>query len=507
MHYVYPRKIMSNSQPEEVIQIQPDEEIATIRDRLQWAQASRVILVVPLKNKAMRDKMNLKLLQRTAIDQAMQVALVAHHRDTVRLAKEIGLPVFWTTNSIIGRRNWSGAAKPVFVPDEDGDEVKVIPPTEWSLRHNYRVVRAIVFGVVLLLLTGFAFMLAPSAQITLAPVTQEASVKIEITANPTAKTINSALGQIPAHVEEIQLDGTEQIPPIAKKDVPDARATGTVIFTSKADQAVKIPKGTIVSTSGGVPIRFATTKDADLPARGRVEIEIAAVEPGPNGNVARFTINTAEGPFALAVNVVNQNPAAGGNVKRVPVVSEEDKRRLGEVLTQRLRQEAVTKFQAKLAEGEFVAPESVRVTLDSTTFDKFVDEPTDLLTLSAHATARGTIVDGANANIVAFKQLESKLREGFVLLPTTVQYIPGQVLGVDQDTVRFEITAKGRAAAGIDEANIANSLRGMTIKQAEDWLDENLTLQRDPVVTLKPDWLSLGRLPFFNFRMSVEVVQ
>src|SRR6185436_7859720 len=145
--------------------------------------------------------------------------------------------------------------------------------------------------------------------------------------------------------------------------------------------------------SGGVPIRFQTSNDADIPPRGRADVQVIAVEPGPTGNVAKFAINTAEGSLNQAVNVINANAASGGSVKRAPVVSEEDKRRVEEVLAQRLRQEAVSKFQAALKEDEFVPPETVTVTLDSKTFDKFVDEQADLLTLSAHATAHGLIVN------------------------------------------------------------------------------------------------------------------
>jgi len=64
---------------EQIIQIQADDDIAAIRDRLTWAESSRVVLVISRRNKAMRDKMNLKLIQRAAIDQATTVALVAHH--------------------------------------------------------------------------------------------------------------------------------------------------------------------------------------------------------------------------------------------------------------------------------------------------------------------------------------------------------------------------------------------------------------------------------------------
>lgn len=492
---------------EQIIYLEPDDEIATIRDRIIWAEAPRVVLVVPHRNKAMRDKMNLRLVQRTGVDQAIQVALVAHHRDTVRLAKEIGLPVFWSANGLLGRHNWKGAAAPLFVPDDDGDEVKLIPPSESIVRKDYQLISALVFGIVMLLLGALILLFAPTAQITLTPVSEEVSVALEIIASPSAKNISAPLGQIPARVEELALDGSEQIAPIAKKDVPDARASGTIVFTNKTDQPLRIPKGTFISTSAGVPMRFQTTNDADVAPRGHTEVPISAVDPGPSGNVAKFTINTAEGPFALLVNVINQNATSGGTVKRVPVVSEEDKRRVEEILIQRLRREALSKYQAILQEGEFIAPESVSVRLDSKTYDKFVDEPADLLTLTAHATARGTIVDGSKANIVALRQLGSKLRPGFVLIPKTVEYIPGAVLSVEQDSVRFEIKAKGQATAGIDSTAIADNVRGMTIQQAEAWLNEQLRLRRDPVITIGPDWLKLGRMPFFDFRIHVEVVQ
>src|SRR5205823_4173886 len=112
-------------------------------------------------------------------------------------------------------------------------------------------------------------------------------------------------------------------------------------------------------------------------------------------------INVVEGQFAQALNVINANVASGGTVKRVPVVSDEDKRRLEEVLVQRLRQDAISRFKTTVQENEFVPPESISVTLDSKTFDKFVDEAADQLTLTAHATARGLVINGSNANIVA----------------------------------------------------------------------------------------------------------
>jgi hypothetical protein len=498
---------MTEPLQEQVIHIHADDEIAAIRDQLTWAEAPRVVLVISRRNKAMRDKMNLKLIQRTASDQAMTVALVAHHRDTVRLAEEIGLTVFWTARAPFGLRNWNGGAAPTFVPDEDGDEVKMIAPAEPRMGRRYRILGAVLLALLIFVVVALIFLLAPTGRITLSPVSEQTTAYSIITASIANKTVDSNLRQIPAKVSEIPLEGSEQIVPVAKKDVPDARATGLILFTNKTDQPIHIPRGSFVATSSGVPVRFQSTTDVDLAARGRAETNITAIEPGPNGNVAKFAINVAEGTFALALNVINQNGTSGGTVKRVPVVSDEDKRRVEEVLVQRLRQEAISRFKTALQENEFFPEQSVTVTLESETFDKFVDEAADLLTLSAHATARALIVNGVNANIVAVDQLRTKQRSSFELFPDSIEFQAGAILAADLESASFELTARGRAASAVDRSLIINTVRNMPRNDAEAWLNRHLTLRQPPLIELKSDWLGLDRMPFFSFRIQVDVVQ
>lgn len=496
---------MADDNKEQVIHLDPDDQIGSIRDKIIWADAPRVVLVVPYRNRAMRDKMNLKLVQRTAVDEAVSVALVAFHQDTAKLAREIGLPVFWTKRGLPGMHNWGAAAAPEFVPGDIDGDLKVIAPTEPRVSRAYRIAGAVILAVLVVLIAATSALLMPSAKITLYPVSESASVKTAITASATQKTVNTLLGQIPARIQEIQLGGSEKVVPANKKDVPDARATGIVVFTSKSDQAIKIPKGSIVSTSSGVPIRFSTQTDAELAPRGRAEVTVQAVEAGPGGNVARFTINTAEGPFALAVNVVNSNNMAGGSVKRVPVVAESDKQRAAVLLVQRLRQEALTSFRGMLKEGEFVAPESVSVTLDFPTFDFLVDEPADSLMISANAVGRALIVNGADANIVALERLKTAVRNGFELLPDTIQFVPGELTGTTADSVRFDLTAKGQMATAIDRGVVANEVRGMGAADAAARLSKRLAMRREPMIELRSDVLNMGRLPFFAFRVQVEV--
>ncbi|MBI3731850.1 MAG: baseplate J/gp47 family protein [Chloroflexi bacterium] len=420
------------------------------------------------------------------------------------MAQEVGLAVFpvtWLGKHI---RPWHSVAASTFVPNADGDGLRVVIRHPAIARHHNHLVSVIIMAILILVAAGLTVVVVPSAQVTLSPVTEDVSTKLTILANPAARGISAPLGQIPARIEEMAIEGTESSVPVAKRDVPDARATGQIVATNKTDQPIHLSKGTVVATSSGVPIRFQTTADVDLPSKGRAEVAISAIEPGPTGNVARFTVNAIEGQYSAAVNVVNANPTSGGTVRRVPVVTEEDKRRLEEVLAKRLKQEAISKFQAKVKNQEFVAPDTVSVILDSKTFDKFVDEPADLLTLTAHATARGTFVYGGDANVVALKRLESNLRPGYALLANTVVYTPGAVLGVDQDVLRFELVAAGQSASMVDANLVAMSVRGMTVPEARDWIANQFSLRREPAIALQPDWIDLGRMPLLGFRISIE---
>src|SRR5439155_11837568 len=122
-----------------------------------------------------------------------------------------------------------------------------------------------------------------------------------------------------------------------------------------------------------------------------------------------------------------------------------------------------------------------------------------------NATASGLVINGANANIVALEQLKARQRPGFELLPDSIEFVPGTLLYADPDTASFELTAKGLAASAIDRGLIISKVRNMSRNDAEQWLNQNLTLRRAPIVELKSDWLGLDRMPFFTFRMEVDV--
>ena len=491
------------TQTEHVIEIKDNDEIATIREQMQWTQSPRVILIVPKKNKAMREKVNLRLVQRVAMDQSLELGLVARHRDTVRLARELGIPVFSSVRSGARRGRWNGVL-PRFV--DEGDAVKIVAPRLSRVSRPYQMLGLAILAVLIGVLSAGLVFMAPNATITLAPLKENVAISVEVLANPALK-INSG-SQIPARVEEIPVQGSVAMAPIAKRDVNDKAANGIVQFTNNTEQPLTVPKDTIVVTSAGEPIRFKTHSPLELGPRARGEISVTALVAGPTGNAPQFAINRVEGGLIAAVNVVNPRALSGGTVKKSPYVTAEDKKRLEEQLTRQLRQEAVSLFREKQREQDFIVPESIQVTLETETFDKALDEPTDLLTLTAQGAAKGTIINGANANLVALNELNAKKRANFMLVDETVTYTPGAILSADPDkgSVRFQMRASAQSLFVIERQFVANAVRGLSVAQAEEWIAQRVSLRRPPLVELKSDWFGLKKLPYFAFRIDVVSV-
>ncbi len=496
---------------EQIIYLEADDDIAVIRDRLEWAQARRVLLVIPPRCRALNSLVNLKLLQRHVHNLAMEAALVTRDATVQELAHEVGLPVF----SSLGRAQqvkWYGRGAIEQAPPPPREykgprpREPVWPAWPESPGRGQQILTVAFFSLCLFLFLGAAsLLLVPRARVILKPVSEAVSETLLVQANPEAESINYQTGEIPARVVEVDVEATDHIPTIAKRDAADARATGTVIFINKINELVEIHLGTVVRTSTGTNIRFTTIETATLPAAigGTAEIGIVAVEPGPSGNVDAFMINTIEGPLALQARVVNDKPTGGGNVKQMGVVTQADKDRLKASLLQKLQQEAYNRILDELKEQEFVPPESLVVEIVSETYDKFVDEEADVLGMKMVVKASGTAIGGQDANTLVYRLLEAKVREGYQLTAEGLRFEAGQVVAVEGRKVSFTMNASGFIVPVIEPDVVINAIRGRPVEEAEILLSRRFPLREKPVITVTPDWL--GRVPLLPFNIDVAV--
>jgi hypothetical protein len=146
----------------------------------------------------------------------------------------------------------------------------------------------------------------------------------------------------------------------------------------------------------------------------------------------------------------------------------------------------------------------VELTLLTETYDKFVEEVADSLTLDMRVWARGVAVAEEDVRRLALAALESSLSEGFQLLSREVEFSPGGVAKVGGEQVVFQITVRGQIMMRIDEGEIKEHLTGKSIADAVDYLGRRLELAEEPSLEVLPGWWS--RLPLVPFRISLVVM-
>jgi hypothetical protein len=206
------------------------------------------------------------------------------------------------------------------------------------------------------------------------------------------------------------------------------------------------------------------------------------------------------------VTVVNQEPASGGTMAPAGIVTRADKDRLQAIVLQQIQQEGYSRLLEGLAEQEFIPPESLIVIPLDAVYEPSLDgEVTTLLTLEMRAVVRGTAIAGQNANQLALAALQSNVHPNYRLDPGSLEFVAGEVVGVQDQAASFRVHAAGVAVAQIDARQVAGDVRGLPVEEALRYLRGRLPLAKEPVVVVDPDWLD--RLPWFPFRITVDVLE
>lgn len=504
---------------EQIIYLDPSDDVLTVRDRLNLAEAKRVLLVIPPYSDVLRDRVALRLVQRQARQARLEVALVTRDGEIRREAREIGLPVFGSIEQGQKRPRWHR-------PQADEDEETWAPGRSdeaWRaaaarlgrarvsrpmfvLRH---VVAWVLFAAVFLALAATAFLVVPSARVTLVPHSQPINVTLYVALDPNLDQVDVARARIPAQYVSVEVEGNIQVSTTGVKSIPSSTARGTILFINQLGMPINIPKGTAVRTSAfGTVIRFFTTADVTVPGGfgAQAEAPIEAMEPGEAGNVAANLINEIEGMAAISVKVTNPRPSSGGGSREVPAVAQADRDRARSQLLQQLVQDAYIRMQNSLGEQEFIPAESLFVSevLDET-YDRFVSEEAPALSLQMRVVVLGLKVGMQDANTLTYAEMAARVPPDYELIADGLAFKRGVVILPADSTgdILMQMSGEGFAAARFDLDQIRRAIAGKPIDEAALYLNRQLPLQTNPSLSVMPEWL--GRMPYLPLRIEVEV--
>lgn len=510
-----------------VIHLHGEDDIISICDRLSWERAQRALLVLPPEGGVLRHGLDLARLRRHADRLRLEIALVSPDTAVQRQATALGIPAFPTIQRATRhRRSWrvrrrervglptiGGSVIDLLRPPDSTGEglsllqarlMRPLPWWRWLLRYA-----AIFLFFFVLALAWVAFVYAvPRATLTLQPTLQPIQTTATLLADPYLGTVDFAQAAVPARLLTVENSWQAAIVPTGVLALPNAPARGRVLFTNLQAIPARIPAGTRLSASAIEGALFRTLTDVTLAdvVGSTAEVEVVALAPGPQGNVAAEVIDTVEGALGRRLSVRNPEPLTGGAVQEITAVSEADRARLRAQVLQSLQALALAQMEAQVTPQEFLARPSLRVLrIVQESYSHAPGEATEKLTLEMRAVLQATAVNQAATLGIMTTALTADSPAGYLLVPESVTVQVGDVLGVDDaGRARFTVLAEGNAAAELPLAEALTAVAGQPPDAALAYLLQELPLRELPSLRIWPTWFS--RVPYLPARIQVEIV-
>lgn len=522
----------------ELLPVPPQARIDAVRRQMANFHRRRLVLALPDGWQGLNNAARMRLVQRQAITQRCDLAVVTRDAETARAAQAVGVPVFGDVDAAT-RTEW--AMEPLLPPIDLRNPAAGLPdPPAWRTakirnktlaretmpaRHQERTRRirdeqratrprpawltwagyGLFVALVALLLGVFARFVLPAATITLRPGVAPVSVVSSLVANPDLEQSDLQSGQIKGRLIESIIEEVGSATTTGSLQKPTLLASGQVTFSNLGTAAVRVPAGTIVSTGTGTPVSFRTTSDAELPGGvgQRVNVFVEALEPGIDGNVRANTITNIDGPLRFRARVSNPNGTGGGGSELVRAVTQEDKDRLLAETVARAEARAAETLRTELQAGEWLPDESVQTVVIAQAFDQYNDDEADQVTLTVRLLAQGVAVNEAEARDVLQSAVQAQIpAEGkLVANSLTASRMPGAE-SVDRG-VQFTVTVNATYVVPIEPSEVRSLVAGKSVEEATAALQERWNLAAPPEFYRDPEWLA--SLPALPSRIQVRV--
>ncbi|HEY61297.1 MAG TPA: hypothetical protein G4N95_01465 [Anaerolineae bacterium] len=499
----------------QIIQLESHDDVDSVKDKMNWSQTPRILLVWLDHGNVLTSKLDLLFLLRYAEKLGGQLAVVSHNPIIKSNAKDLGIPLFNNTKSAqiaSWRKPKSLLTKFVFISKVlrlkqknrteqiDGLSKYVHKPSQKLLKHW--AIRLSIFTLGVLSVIAIVAFLMPKAEIQITPNTVEQEIILDITADTNIKEPNIN-GIVPASWYPITVEGRYQIPTTGTTKIPSEYSRGMVTFTNLTENTIFIPKGTIVTTLGESVIRFETSEDASVTKENpKVKVPIKAIRPGIEGNVDKETINAIEGSLGLNLVVNNLQPTDQGAFEIFSSPTAADRAKLYQELSATMQETAKKEISTNLNDGDILlTPYPILEKDIQVIYSPASESPSEYLELKLRQEYKALIADYHNIRALATMTLNSNIPENHTAITgtLTIEDLTTPVL-YDHEIAKWQIRVSRKLEKPIDTTQATKICLGLPIDQAIDKLNDNFSLKGTPIIRMSPSWWP--RMPFVPFRIT-----
>src|SRR6266851_6136135 len=183
---------------QELVFLDADDDLGTIRSKLESSSAEEIYLVIPRRSSVLRTPLEFRILARIANEMSSETVLVTDDPSRRRLANQEGFRT---------RRGLRTLQHLMLGPDQRPPRL-VIP--DWVPLPN--VVSFLSFVALLGVAAAALLVVYPQMHVTLVPQTRTINQSIDITIDPDTKAADIATATLPASLLSVTVDVSASMP-------------------------------------------------------------------------------------------------------------------------------------------------------------------------------------------------------------------------------------------------------------------------------------------------------
>lgn len=485
-----------------IINLDPDDDHASTRDKLSAASAQKVALVWPRHGRPLDRRLDLAVVKRHANRLGLELGLVTFDPDIVGHAERLDIPVFDSLEKLPAG-NWS-EPRQISIPHRERPSLSELRETRDSdgvdLLDLGKSGRWIAVGVSIAAVLAIALSILPKAVIVMDPISIPLEEGLSVWIDPQPSVGSSrVLGQIVS----AEIAGAKRIETTGRVRLPHEAASGEVEITNLTGQEIVIPEGTGLRSG---EIRFLTTDELQIEAGegSSGTVPIVATEAGITGNVSADSIDSVEGPLGFLIAAINPERTRGGRDQVTAAVDQQDMEHLRQELETELLETAESALLTQLDSGFELIPGSLRITeVIEERFDAEHGEAAESLGLALTLNIEAL---GYSA-LLAHEAIEQEI---IASLPSNRLLVPGSLsldaVDASSDWPAMEVlfAVEGSLAETIDQELLRRSILGDPKSQAATRVGDLFELEQDPLIRTSPSWMPW--VPWLGMRIDVKWV-
>ena len=491
----------------QIIQLEPHDDHISIRDKMNWSKTPRVLLIWPRRRRMDLDTLDLKLIQRHAINLGSELGLVTKSNRVIRIAEELGIPVF-ANNLAAQREAWQPQKRAQYKRRQRNNlrQIGALFKRSESKWRRHPVVRLGFSTLAALAVLTLAIAFFPQAEITIEPERRIQTVTVPVRANPQVQDIFLS-GSVPAQTLTVYLTDQRSIAASGHMAVPAEVANGTVVFRNLTDLPVSIPVGTIVRSIADEEIRFSTLEDGEISGgvNETLALPVKSLIFGERGNLDPNMLQAIEGELGLWLAATNPEATVGGGNSFVSAPTTRDREELRDLLIASFYAQAEEEIQKELEPQDLIFPETLsEAEILDETYEPAQGEPGDRLELTMRVSFQIEFAKESDLAKLAESSLSASLPQGFSPIPESLDFSPVSKFEYNPlGATSWQMRVEQELSPHISTAKIAGWVQGHAPEIALKNIEENLDLVSAPTITISPAWWPW--LPIAPFRIKVVV--